>query len=291
MKQHVSDFVFSRVVDSALNVGAPTTVNVPNAFARFLVSQGVDSFQAEEEAERQERLLCRKLLDVEREWRGLGIPAPIGGSDADELWLTWRHPRFSEITGRESLSRKYVSLLNSLSKLGPRQYLLVGLLFLKMIHCDRIFVTDGSNDGGVDCIGRIAAGPLRSVMVFVQVKTRQHNSSRIGRDIVLQEFGKFSVLVKTKKYQEYLEALKFLETIDGSATVFCIMSNVEFDPRGRQLGRDLGVLLRSGRQMAHYLTQYTTTRGYRSMLRSVSVPRSPDLSTNFAEELRQYVKW
>ena len=241
-------------------------------------------------AERQERLLNRRLLDVVEEWSRLGIPCPIGWSEDSDLWLTWRHPKYVELTGQLGLHRKYIFSLNWLSTLNAREYLLPGVLFLKILGCDPIYVTDGPNDEGIDCIGRIAEGPLRSTIVFLQVKTRQGNQNRMGRDVVLQEYGKYLMLAKTTKYRDYLDALKFDEIRDGSANLFLMVSNVEFDPRGTEIARDLGVILRSRRQIAYFLSMHFTMRGLVDAKRKVKIPSTPDLSTNLSTELESFMR-
>ena len=177
---------------------APITVNVLNAFASFLVRQGVDELHAYEMAEKQENLVDRVLVDVTKEWNALGIPPPIGYSEDRNIWLTWRHPKYFQLTGQYPLRQKYIRVLNWLSSLDARGYLLPGVLFLNILRCNPIFITDGPNDEGVDCIGRIADGPLRSVVVFLQVKTRQGTQNRMGKDVILQEYGKYLVLEKQR---------------------------------------------------------------------------------------------
>ena len=290
MKKEIQEFIFEEIVNTSLRIRAPATVNVLNSFATFLVRRGTDELRADEIAEKQENLIGRVLMDVTEEWDALGIPSPIGCSEDKNIWLTWRHPKYLQLTGRWPLKQKYIRVLNWLSSLDARGYLLPGVLFLKILRCNPIFVTDGPNDEGVDCIGRIADGPLRSVVVFLQVKTRQGSQGRMGRDIILQEYGKYLILEKTRKYRDYLNALRFDEIRDGSTNIYMIISNVEFDPRGRQIAKDLGVVVRSRRQMAQFLSTHFTMKGLADARRKVAIPDTPDLRTNIAPELSLFVR-
>ena len=284
-------FVFEDVISQSLNASAPTTVNVLRSFTHFLVKKGFEQFRAEEVAEQQQALIWRKLNEASDEWRALGLPSPIGPPvDWGDNWLTWRHPRFFELTGQTPLQKKYIIIHDWISALDPREYLLVGVLFLKILGCNPIYITDGANDEGVDCIGRIENGPLRSIVVLVQAKTRQGNRTVMGKDIVLQEYGKFSILGKTRKYREYLEALRFREIIDGSASLYFVISNVEFDRKSREIAKELGIVLRSRRQMAHLLGGSVSLRSLYIAQKEVVIPRGPDLSWNVSGSLDKYIR-
>lgn len=291
-KSAINDFIHQGVVDGSLDTRAPRTINVSQRFASFLADNGFQRYRAEEEAEKQRTLLTRRLDEVLDEWKALGVRMPLGFSEDQNVLLTWRHPKSADITGEDLLSSKYIEIFNWLPQLDARQYLLVGALFLKMLRCDPIFVTDGPNDGGVDCIGRVCGSPLRSLIVFVQVKTRQKDRSPIGKNLVLQEFEKYKNLSEIRKYHDYLNALGFERMRDGCASVFVMMSNVEFTFESQILGRNLGMLLRSKRQIAHFLSDHIV--GVDRLVdtgtdNEIPVPARSDLNTNFAPLLDPFV--
>ena len=289
LKVAVNDFVFNKIINDSFETQAPKTINLSRWFASFLEANGFHRHGAEEEAERQQVLLIRRLSEILDEYQALGIGAPLDFSRNENVLLTWRHPRSSTIADRDLVSIEYIEILDWLSQLDARQYLLAGILFLKILRCDPIFVTDGPNDGGVDCIGRMVEGPLRSTLIFVQVKTRQGRHVQVGRDILLQEYGKYMSLSKTNKYRDYLDALGFEKIRDGCGSVFVMVSNIEFVFGSQILGKNLGILLRSGRQMAHFIADYLDLPRLVELNRQISIPSRPDLTTNFAPLLEPFM--
>ena len=285
----INQFVFQQLVYCSLEREAPRSINLSQQFAAFLADNGLNRYSAEEEAENKMVLVKRRVSEVLSEWSDLGVGAPLGFSDNDDLLFTWRHPKSSEITGREFISRKFVMTYDWLSRLNSREFLLAGAMFLKALRCDPIFVTDGPNDGGIDCIGRLSDGPLRSVIVFVQVKTREDRYAQIGRDLVVQEYGKYASLPKTEKYRDYLNALQFDTLRDGCGPIYVMVSNVEFNHDGQVLGRNLGIVLRSRRQMAHILSHHFSYRRLVDARREVEISSRPDLGTNLSPVLHRFL--
>ena len=288
-KSAINEFVFQRIIQESLGQRAPKSINLSQQFAAFLAESGLNRYSAEEEAERKLILVRQRVSEALSEWADLGVGAPLGFSDDNELLFSWRHPRSSEITGRDFVSRKYVMVHDWLSRLSARQYLLASAMFLKALQCDPIFVTDGPNDGGVDCIGRLAEGPLRSVILFVQVKTRQDKHTQIGRDLVVQEYGKYVSLPKMQKYRDYLNALQFDGIRDGCGSIFVMASNVEFNHDGQVLGRNLGIILRSRRQIARVLSDYFSLQRLMDAGKELTIPSRPDLGTNLSPLLQPYI--
>lgn len=290
LKAAISDFIFNRIINDSLETQGPKTINLSGQFASFLEANGFHRHGAEEEAEKQQVLLVSRLSKVLDEWQALGIRVPLDFSRNENILLTWRHPKSSEIADRDLVSTEYIKVFDWLSRLHERQYLLAGVLFLKILRCDPIFVTDGPNDAGIDCIGRMGDGPLRSTLIFVQVKTRQGKHVQIGRDILLQEYGKYMSLSKTNKYRDYLNALGFDKIKDGCNSIFVIVSNVEFDSGSQILGKNLGILLRSGRQMAHFISDCINLSKLMELKNRTLIPSRPDLTTNFAPLLEPFME-
>ena len=288
-KAAVNQFVFDEIIKTSLLTQPPETLNLSRQFATFLAQNNFHRLRAEEEAEKQIFLLRRRLDEALDEWKALGLPPPLGYSENGDVLLTWRHQKYAAITGRDPLSPNFVVVFDWLSGLNARQYLLPSVLFLKLMGCDPIFVTDGPHDEGIDCIGRIAEGPLRSVLVFVQVKTQQAAQRHISKDSLFQEYGKYATLPKTEKYREYLRALNFDEIRDGSSAVYLMISNVEFGRGSQEVARNLGIILRSKRQIAHFLSVHTTFEKLQAAEGQGLIPPGPDLGTSLARRLDPFL--
>ena len=283
----VNKFVYDELIDAALDPDPPETLNVPQQFASFLVAAQFNRLVAEEEAERHRKLLRFRLKAAINQWLDVGLPAPIGYADNLDVVLTWKHASYAEITGHEPLSLGFVETYEWLTSLEPRDFLFPCATFLKIVGCDPIFITDGSGDEGIDCIGRIADGPIRSIFLFVQCKTRKEGAKKfIGKDVLYQEYGKYATLPKTEKYQEYLRALNFAKALDGSANVYVLISNGEFENNAQVVARNLGILLRSVRQLAYFLSANSTPEQLKDLKSRITIPRGPDLQKNFAPEIQ-----
>ncbi len=281
----VRDFVYNKLIDTAVTLDPPATLNVRSQFANFLVKESFNSLVADEEAERQSSLLHRQLHDACNEWIDIGLPAPIGYADNPDVVLTRKHARYREITGYEPLSLSFIETYHWLSSLGPREFLLPCAVFLKIIGCDPILLTDGPRDEGIDCIGKIADGPMRSIVIFVQAKTTTRPHS-LTKNVLYVEYGKYAMLPKRPKYREYLRALNVEKSRDGSADVYFFVTNGEFRNDTQDVARQLGILLRSVRQLAHFLSIHSTPEQLREMQSEIALPSRPDLDTNMASRIR-----
>ena len=284
-KEAVKRFVSEKLITPALTPNPPETFNLEQQFAAFLATGSFNRFRAEEEAEKQINFIRRQLGDALNEWSRLGIPSPVQFTENEEVLLTWKHNHFQQITGHRAISRNFIEIYEWLSGLQSREFLLACVSFLKLLRCDPIFITDGRGDEGIDCIGKIADGPLRSVAVFIQSKTKENDLEKLGRDALFQEYGKYAVLPKTDKYREYLNALRFKEILDGSATLYVMLSNVEFKREAQEVAKNLGILLRSKRQLAFYLSLNLQSNELRALQANHTIPNGPDLSTNIAAKI------
>lgn len=284
-KEAVIRFVTERLIAPALTPDPPQTFNIVQQFASFLATGSFNLLRAEEEAEKQKSFLRRELSDALNEWELLGIPPPVQYAENEEVLLTWKHNRFEELTGHRGISRNFIEVYEWLSGLQSREFLLACVSFLKLLRCDPIFITDGRGDEGIDCIGKIADGPLRSVAIFIQSKTKENDLEKLGRDALFQEYGKYALLPQTDKYREYLNALRYHDIRDGSASLYVILSNVEFKPEAQRLAKRLGILLRSKRQLAFFLSLNLQSNELRALQANHTIPNSPDLSTNVATKI------
>lgn len=283
----VNTFVYDELVDAALHPNPPKTFNVSRQFASFLVGAArFNKLIADEEADRQLGLIRRRLREAIDQWSGLGLPAPIGFAENDDIILTWKHARYTQITGYEPLSLQFVRIYDWLCSLGSRDFLFACATFLRIIGCDPIFVTDGARDQGIDCIGRVSDGPIRSVLFFVQCKTRQQAAEKvIGKEVIYQEYGKYATLPKTRKYRDYMEALDLETSRDGAANVYVIVSNGEFAKNSQEVARNLGILLRSARQLAYFFSLSSTVEELKDLHTKITIPSGPDLNKNVAPSI------
>lgn len=282
----VTKFVRDELINAALDADPPKTLNVPQEFASFLVAGRVNKLVADEVAEKQRGLIRFRLDEALNQWAGLGLPAPVGYAENEEIILTWKHDRYADITGQEPLSPQFVETYNWLNGLGARDFLFPCATFLKIIGCDPIFITDGPRDEGIDCIGKIANGPMRSVLFFVQCKTRQRGTKKVfGKELLYQEYGKYATLPKTQKYRDYLRALDHDDCRDGAASVYVVVTNGEFDRNAQEVARKLGILLRSARQIAYFLALYSNPEILRSIHANITIPNGPDLNKNLSSQI------
>ena len=162
--------------------------------------------------------------------------------------------------------------------MGPSQLLLVPLCLLFLAGCDLILVTDASGDGGVDCIGRLNSGYIGSINLFMHSKK---SDARINKDMLLKEFGKYSHLKKLPVFQQYLSALGKSTSLDGFTSVYCFVTNNEFERSARDYAFDEAFTLRSVRQSAYWISKKHNNRGFRA-----NVNRSRCTKKEFRAESR-----
>lgn len=279
-KAAITAFAFERIEAVFLRPDAPTVLNVATSLAAFLRDNGASPLVANEAAERQAQFALRRIEDLIARWHGQGLMAPMHlVTEREGILAGWNHERHLTLTGYPPVTDQFIAIYHWISALSERQFLLPVACFLKLVGCDTIFVTDGTGDEGVDCLGRIGIGPLRSIVLFVQAKTK---GDQVPRDLVLQEYGKYAALPRTPKFTSYLDALGVNRSIDGAAFNYVIVASNEFHPAAQQVGARLGVLLRSRRQLAYFLAERTTLAILQAHQGRSLIPPRPDLSTNLA---------
>ena len=279
-KTAINAFVYERIEAVFLRSDAPPILNIIATFAEFLCVNGAPTLAASEAAEKQFQFTLRKIVEVIGRWHGQGLRAPMNLiTDHQGMLAGWGHDRHLDITGHHPVSHEFIGIYQWISSLTEREFLLPVTCFLKLVGCDSIFVTDGSGDEGVDCSGRIGVGALRSIVLFVQAKSKVE---MVPRDLVLQEYGKYSALPRTPKFTAYLNALGVDHSIDGAAYNYVIIASNEFHPSAQQVSARLGVLLRSRRQLAFFLSEVTSLAALEALHARKLIPSRPDLSTNLA---------
>lgn len=238
--------LFNNIIPSG-----PQSINIERAFREFLRREGAPSGLADEYSERWSTVLFAQLEEELIDWEDLGVPRPVDIAGDGRTLVSWGHARFEEITGQAALSPEFIHIDSWISRLGEREFLVVPVLLLSMLGCRPILVTDTSGDGGIDVIGRLPVGILRSTMVCIQAKT---STGRIGREALLSEYGKFIALQRTEKFIEYKRALSLDRTRDGVGIAYLFVCNCEFKHGARGVAGDIGILLRSKKQLSHWLS-------------------------------------
>jgi hypothetical protein len=276
-------FVIEGLEAKIMRHDCPKTLNLDVEFSRFLQSHGVDELRASEIAAQQRLLVRRRVTDQIQRWNGQGVSSPWNFVvESDDVVVSWRHERYNELTGYDPLGSDFVDIYDWLGTQTNRAFLFPCVCFLKILGCDPIFITDGSRDEGIDCIGLLANGGLRSTAIFVQARSK---GDVISGDIVLQEFAKYTALPRTDKYLKYLHALKMPKLQDGMGILYVLLTNSDFKFSAQQNAARLGVLLRSRRQLAQTISTAYTVERLEQLKGEIVIPSSCDLTTSFASKL------
>ena len=279
-KNAVRDFVYDRFMPTVLSVNSPAVLNVENAFATYLRENGWPELVANEMAEKWQPNLVELLHKELSTWeaRGLARPACFMDLENDKVVLTWRHKNYKELTGRESLDEHFFGVLDWVRSLDSRHFLIPNLVLLSELGADRVYITEGGGDGGVDLIGVIGKGPLRSTGLFVQAKT---SSKRVTRDKVLLEYAKYMSLPRSERFRDYLNALGLGASMDGSSLIYIITANNQFESSAQKIATNLGILLRSDVQLANYVkSRYQSRDKVEEMYSRAKGHLSRDLQSN-----------
>ena len=271
-------FVLESLERSALRIDGPKTINIHAAFAAFLEGHGVDRLVAGELAEQQFALVRRKVVAQVERWRSQGVDSPMDLVLENEVMLvTWRHDRFEELTGFPQSQVDFIEVHEWIGDQKGSDFLIPCLAFLKSMSCDPIFITDGARDEGIDCIGLISRGALKSTVVFVQARS---SSSLFDGDPLLQEYAKYASLPRTEKYMRYLDALGLGRLKDGAAFLYAVLINSDFKYSAQQNAARLGVLIRSRRQIAQVVSPIANVERLGDWKNRLAIPAKGDLTTN-----------
>ena len=243
-------FSYQRIWELVVTSAVPDRLNARTELVSFLTAKGHVKIIAEEFAEKN---IGRLLTNVERvceQWEALGIPRPLYLNDQMGTIITWKHPKYQNISGRQPLSPEFCAVWQWVKSCRERDFLFCCAAYLFQLGCGRIYVTDTRGDGGIDLIGVHDAGPLRGICFFVQAKTA---GGEVGKESLYSEYTKFLLLRFNSRWHEYQRAAGLDNVSDGVGLVYLFASNQEFNPAVMQAARDLPIMLRSGRQIAHCL--------------------------------------
>ena len=281
-KKAVRGYVQSSLSVATAAVSGENVLNLEVDFARFLSGSGIDANLASELAAEQYVALQHKVEKHIETWKDEGLLTPMGFHvDQDRTLVMWRHELFEELTGLTPPPRELFAVQEWVSGLVHRDFLLPCACYLRSIGCDRIYVTDGTRDEGIDLIGLIREGPFRSTAVYVQAKSQ----GRISGDELLKEFAKYRALPQTPKHMQYLDALGASRLQDGMSFVYLCLVNGEFDHGAVENGRCLGALLRSRRQIADQLSRRYSRERLDALKSAIIIPDGPDLQRDLAPHL------
>ena len=281
----VTGFIYGQLVPDLLSAKSPRVVNLRVRFSTYLRDSGHSALAAHENAERWFETLRDKLNAELYSWTRRGIPRPASIATDQRTLITWKHPDYEDLTGLPPLGSAFFEILDWLGTLSPREFLIPSAVFLAHLGANRVYITDSSGDEGIDLIGVIEDGPLKSTGLFVQAKTTS-NPAGISRDSVLLEYAKYMSLPQTEKYREYIRALGIDSTIDGSTLIYVIAANARFNNPAREVAARLSILLRSHIQLARYVQlRYKTMDGVREMHSRLASRLKTDLVTNIARFL------
>jgi hypothetical protein len=260
-------------------------VNLQRLLRERLQQEGFSPLRATELAEDWLQRLEQELEQKLREWDLLGIPRPLVQASSASTFLTFLHRNYQSVVGMQGISTEFPQVYDFVASLTPREFLLVPACLLQLADCNPIIITDGSGDGGVDCMGQVTAGSIRSLCIFVQART---SSTDITKEAVQLEYAKFRDLQRTGQFTEYLAALGKGNSADGRAACYAMMGSAEFKEPAREYARREGILLRSRRQIAFWLSQSFTLDSLLQLREELGATLGRDLSRNLAPLIASY---
>lgn len=281
-KEYVNEFVFSYLMPKVTKIECPTKLNIRMHFKSYLCNKGFESQKGEDLSVKWMPVLLNKISHQLDDWTKTGVPFPCCQSDEkEELYITWKHPKYKELTGYSPISENFISVLQWIGSLSSREFLIACAVYLKMLGATKIFITDAPSDCGIDLIAKIEKSPLNSMIFFVQAKT----GTLITRDTVLMEYGKYLSLPHEKINQHYREALDIDQSGDGAIYCYSIFANCSFNPPAKGISAKLGILLRSKIQIAFFISQIYTEKTLQQIKLNLGANLKNDLSLNIAERI------
>ncbi|MBD1926184.1 restriction endonuclease [Trichocoleus sp. FACHB-90] len=260
-------------------------VNLQRFLRDRLQQEGFSALKSTEFAEDWLQRLHQELEEQLTEWDLLGIPRPLVQASSPSTFITFRHRNYHSAVGIQGIPIDFPSVYDFVASLAPREFLLVPACLLQLAGCDPIIITDGSGDGGVDCIGQITAGSMRSICIFIQART---SSTNITKESVQLEYAKFRDLQRTGQFIEYLAALGKGNSADGRAACYAMIGSAEFQAAAREYASREGVLLRSRRQIAFWLCKSFSLDSLIQLREKVGATLVRDLSRNIAPLIASY---
>ena len=159
----VAEFSYHRLWDSVVIASGPDRLNAQAEFVSFLVAKGHPQIIAEEYAEKNIALVLTKVAKVCDQWEALGIPRPLHIANQVGTLVTWKHPNYETISGRQRLPEQFCDVWRWVKGCMEREFLFCCAAYLFQLGCSRIYVTDTTGDAGLDVLGVYESGPLRGM--------------------------------------------------------------------------------------------------------------------------------
>lgn len=279
----------SKLVPSVVSPSAPGTLNLFDAFVSHLKEDvGWGPIRAADYVEEHFDQLCEVIETHFCDWDAQGVPRPIAQTDQDRVFVAWPHDQFRRFSGlNEIIDSNFCEVFDFVQGLGGRPFLVICALWLKCMNFREIYVCDSRGDEGVDLLGILDQGGLRSLIVVIQAKT---SNEAISKGTVVLEYGKYKALIHTPKYMEYRRALGIDSSIQGGTWAYVIMANQSFNGPARVAARNLGILLRSVHQISFDISKrYTKSQIAAEVDRIVNLEEGApkaDLTVNFYRQLK-----
>ena len=278
-------YLWNHLDSIILSETCPKVINLERDFAKFLKSQyGLPAIIADEKTSEWLVLLKRRVNDYIDLWGNFGVNLPISmHPDSEEILVTWKNENFEELLGYPALNFEYMRVFDWIRALNGKEFLLVVALCLLETGASKVFITDGSGDGGVDLIAHINSGPFSATCIFVQAKTLASN--QLSRDTVFLEYGKYSGLLSSKISEKYFEIVERKKSHQGMSLVYQIYVNNYVMKNAKEVASELGVSLRSIRSIAHTLSQKAELATLKKCLEANRDNLSRNLERNMVQHL------
>lgn len=284
----VKDYLYKSLFPKIFSATCPKFININTDYVRYLRDEkSINQNKSEEKLRASKALLLERIERRTKEFVFQGLQPPLYQID-DDRFISWIHPKYEEYTGHKGISLEFYEVVRWMNSLTANEFLLVACLFLKVIGADKIYVTDGSNDSGIDCIGKITGGNLNSFVFFVQSKTIQ--SGLVRKEAVLSEFGKYAALPHTNRYRDYRNALGLNASVDGCSYCYLFLTNSEFHDSCKDICGLLGIVLRSRYQLAKAVAESYCIEDVIGVEKRLSSCIKLDLVTNLAPLLPKLKK-
>lgn len=278
------EFFFNSLLPKVVSASSPRAINLYDDFRVYIRSIGYGDIRSAEIANRQFAALTDYLERQLSDWDAQGVPRPLTRTDQENVFLAWPHEQFLRYSGLEkSIDRNFCDFFQYVQTLNGKQFLIVCALWLKVLGFRKIFICDSRGDEGVDLLGLLQDGGLRSLIAVVQAKT---SSEPIGRGLVLSEYGKYMMLPHTEKYIQYRRVLEIDSSIEGASWNYMLISNQTFNWSARQVASKLGILLRSVHQISYTLTRHYSRADIQTEIERLETSLKSDLTTNFFSHLK-----
>ena len=282
-------FLNTKLVPHVVSTSAPGTVNLFDAFVTHLKEdEGWGPIRSTEFVTEHFSQLCDVIERHFSDWDAQGIPRPIAQTDQEHVYVAWPHSQFRRYSGlSETIDGNFCEVFEFIQGLSGRPFLVICALWLKCMEFRKIYISDSRGDEGVDLLGFLDQGGLRSLIAVIQAKT---SNEAVTRGTVIAEYGKYKSLIHTEKYMEYRKVLDIDGSIQGGTWIYLIMANQEFNGAARVAARKLGILLRSLHQISFDIAKQYTRYQIESEIDRITgaeegAPKA-DLTTNFYNQLR-----